>query len=171
MGEQTRQKLKQAYDLHFAATIERAEKQIILARHGRRLLSLLDDTPVVPGDIRPAFDHANQARQILHDAEEDLRDWQPDLEPLSSAGLDSNLMASNTGGGHTTTASTSTSAAGGQQQHPSSYQAPLTQDNSPLQHTNLPTNTTNNTSSLVGEGHPHTGGALMAENQEVPVPY
>ena len=161
--------MKQAYDLHFAATIERAEKQIILARHGRRLLSLLDDTPVVPGDVRPAFDHANQARQILHDAEEDLRDWQPDLEPLSSVGIDSNLMASNAGRGHTNTASTSTSAAGGQQQqHPSSYQIPLTQGDSPLPHTNLPTN---NTSSLLGEGHPHTGRDLMVENQEVPVPY
>jgi hypothetical protein len=51
--------------MHFAATIERAEKQVILARHGRRLLNLLDDTPVVPGDARPAFEHADQARQIL----------------------------------------------------------------------------------------------------------
>ena len=71
--------------MHFAATIERAEKQLMLARHGRRLLNLLDDTPVVPGDTRPAFEHAAQARQILNDAEEDLRDWQPNLEPIPSA--------------------------------------------------------------------------------------
>ena len=91
---QTRQKLKEAYDLHFAATIERAEKQAMLARHGRRLLNLLDDTPVVPGDTRPAFEHAAQARQILNDAEEDLRDWQPNLEPIhSTAGnMGANLM-------------------------------------------------------------------------------
>ncbi|KAJ2973417.1 hypothetical protein NQ176_g6619 [Zarea fungicola] len=57
----TRQKLKEAYEAEFAATIERAEKQIILAKHGRRLLHLLDDTPVV-----------------LNDAEDDLRDWQPE---------------------------------------------------------------------------------------------
>merc|ERR1712093_548137 len=50
----TRQKMKEAYAAEFAATIERAEKQIILARHGRRLLNLLDDTPVIPGDVRPA---------------------------------------------------------------------------------------------------------------------
>ncbi|KAK0514972.1 hypothetical protein JMJ35_002351 [Cladonia borealis] len=80
----TRQKLKEAYDMHFAATIERAEKQIMLARHGRRLLNLLDDTPVVPGDTRPAFEHGSQARQILNDAEEDLRDWAPNLEPIHS---------------------------------------------------------------------------------------
>ena len=49
---QTRQKVKEAFDLQFAATIERAEKQIILAKHGRRMLNLLDDTPVVPGDVR-----------------------------------------------------------------------------------------------------------------------
>ncbi|KAL9124200.1 MAG: hypothetical protein Q9217_006448 [Psora testacea] len=81
----TRQKLKEAYDIHFAATIERGEKQIMLARHGRRLLNLLDDTPVVPGDTRPAFEHAAQARQILIDAEEDLREWTPNMEPISSS--------------------------------------------------------------------------------------
>ncbi|KEY64934.1 hypothetical protein S7711_08933 [Stachybotrys chartarum IBT 7711] len=76
----TRQKLKEAYAAEFAATIERAEKQIILAKHGRRLLSLLDDSPVIPGDARQAFEHSHQARQILNDAEDDLRDWQPDAE-------------------------------------------------------------------------------------------
>ncbi|KAK1973079.1 sphingolipid long chain base-responsive protein LSP1 [Colletotrichum sublineola] len=74
----TRQKLKEAYEAEFAATIERAEKQIILAKHGRRLLQLLDDSPVVPGDMRPAYHHAQQARQILNDAEDDLRDWRPE---------------------------------------------------------------------------------------------
>lgn len=92
----TRQKIKEAYAAEFAATIERAEKQIILARHGRRLLNLLDDTPVVPGDARPAWEHTNQARQILNDAEDDLKDWQPELEDVPShANLDSGLMPSN----------------------------------------------------------------------------
>lgn len=58
------------------ATIERAEKQVILARHGLRLLQVLDDTPVVPGDVRPPYEGAAQTRQILNDAEDDLRDWQ-----------------------------------------------------------------------------------------------
>lgn len=91
---QTRQKIKEAYDVHFAATIERAEKQIILARHGRRLLNLLDDTPVVPGDVRQPFAQANEARQILADAEQELQLWQPNLEPIHSnaGGLGSNLM-------------------------------------------------------------------------------
>ncbi|KAK7738464.1 hypothetical protein SLS53_005983 [Cytospora paraplurivora] len=76
----TREKLKEAYDAEFLATIERAEKQIILARHGRRLLQLLDDTPVVPGDQRHPYAHGGQARQILNDAEDDLRDWQPERD-------------------------------------------------------------------------------------------
>lgn len=89
----TRQKMKEAYAAEFAATIERAEKQIILARHGRRLLNLLDDSPVVPGDIRPTFEHGNQARQILNDAEDDLRDWTPELEDVPShAQLEKNLL-------------------------------------------------------------------------------
>ncbi|KFH42987.1 Sphingolipid long chain base-responsive protein-like protein [Hapsidospora chrysogenum ATCC 11550] len=80
----TRQKLKEAYDAEFLATIERAEKQIILAKHGRRLLNLLDDSPVVPGDTRAAYEHGGQARQILNDAEDDLRDWRPSSEPLGA---------------------------------------------------------------------------------------
>jgi len=85
--------------LHFAATIERAEKQVMLARHGRRLLNLLDDTPVVPGDTRPAFEHAHQARQVLNDAEEDLREWTPNLEPIPSAATEMgvNLMPAQAG--------------------------------------------------------------------------
>ena len=71
----------------------------MLARHGRRLLNLLDDTPVVPGDTRPAFEHAHQARQVLNDAEEDLRDWAPTLEPVHSAATEmgSNLMPAQAG--------------------------------------------------------------------------
>jgi hypothetical protein len=78
MRTKTRQKLKEAYTVEFLATIERADKQIILARHGLRLLQLLDDNPVVPGDVRPAYTHSSQARQILNDAEDDLRDWRID---------------------------------------------------------------------------------------------
>lgn len=81
---QTRQKLKEAYAAEFAATIERAEKQIILAKHGRRLLELLDDSPVVPGDTRTAYGHSSQARQILNDAEDDLKDWRPEPESFST---------------------------------------------------------------------------------------
>ena len=49
----TRQKVKEAYASQLAAVIERSEKQAIIARHARRMLNLLDDTPVVPGDTRP----------------------------------------------------------------------------------------------------------------------
>ncbi|KGO71574.1 hypothetical protein PITC_044510 [Penicillium italicum] len=81
----TRQKLKEAYDIHLAAVIERAEKQTILARHARRLLNYIDDTPVVPGDARQAYDHEPLARQILEDAENDLRGWEPSVEPITAA--------------------------------------------------------------------------------------
>ncbi|KAJ5779144.1 hypothetical protein N7457_006864, partial [Penicillium paradoxum] len=81
----TRQKLKEAYDIHLAAVIERAEKQTILARHARRLLNYIDDSPVVPGDARQAYDHEPMARQILEDAENDLRGWEPSVEPITSA--------------------------------------------------------------------------------------
>lgn len=87
MLHQTRQKFKESYDLHFAAHIERAEKQIMLAKQARRMLMLLDDTPIVPGDTHPTFENVESAREILGDAEADLRDWQPNLEPIhTSAG-------------------------------------------------------------------------------------
>ncbi|KAI0146659.1 Eisosome component PIL1-domain-containing protein [Pestalotiopsis sp. NC0098] len=73
----TRQKIKEAYDTEFAAVIERAERQIILAKHGRRLLSLLDDTPMTPGDAQREYSNGGEARQILNDAEDDLRNWEP----------------------------------------------------------------------------------------------
>lgn len=112
----TRQKLKEAYAAEFAATIERAEKQIILARHGRRLLNLLDDTPVVPGDTRPQFEHGAQARQVLNDAEEDLRDWRLEVDDVHIASnlLDSNLMPTGASVGETSYAEEETEQAGAQ---------------------------------------------------------
>ncbi|KAH7410232.1 Eisosome component PIL1-domain-containing protein [Phaeosphaeria sp. MPI-PUGE-AT-0046c] len=80
----TRQKFKEAYDQNFAATIERAEKQIILAKHARRLLNLVDDTPIVPGDTHPAFSEIEAARQVLNDAESDLQSYRLDVEPVTS---------------------------------------------------------------------------------------
>ncbi|KAK7907928.1 eisosome component PIL1 domain-containing protein, partial [Apiospora marii] len=80
----TRQKLKESYTAEFAAVIERAEKQIILAQHGRRLLALLDDSPVTPGDARGSYQEGGAARQILNDAEDDLRKWEPlEVEPIA----------------------------------------------------------------------------------------
>ncbi|KAJ6261121.1 hypothetical protein Dda_3786 [Drechslerella dactyloides] len=106
----TRQKLKEAYASHFAAVVERSQKQEILAKHARRLLSLLDDTPVVPGDSRPTYDLERDSRQILADAEEDLRNWTLELEEVpTNAQLDAGAMpssASSGGGAHSPVAET-----------------------------------------------------------------
>ncbi|KAI1476923.1 putative sphingolipid long chain base-responsive protein [Daldinia eschscholtzii] len=80
----TRSKLKEAYDAEFAAVIERAEKQIILAKHGRRLLDLLDDSPVTPGDARQAYENGPAARQVLNDAEDDLKSWEKNADGYNS---------------------------------------------------------------------------------------
>ncbi|EME42264.1 hypothetical protein DOTSEDRAFT_73184 [Dothistroma septosporum NZE10] len=91
----TRQKFKEAFDLHTAAVVERAEKQILLAQRARHLINLLDDTPIVPGEERAAFAETENGRQILNDAESDLRAWQANVEPIrSNAGkLGGNGMA------------------------------------------------------------------------------
>jgi len=80
----TRQKIKEAFDVHTAAIIERAEKQIILAQHARRLVNLLDDTPIVPGDAVKPYEQSTAARDILNDAEGDLRAWEPQMYPITS---------------------------------------------------------------------------------------
>jgi hypothetical protein len=95
----TRQKFKEAYDIHTAAIIERAEKQILLAQQARRLINLLDDTPMVPGEERPAVsrEYEEEAREVLNDAERALRGWTKNVEPIrSSAGnLGSNAVPGN----------------------------------------------------------------------------
>ena len=51
--------------------------------------------------MRPAFDGAAQARQVLNDAEEDLREWQPSLEEvqMQSTGMGNNMMPPDAGPG------------------------------------------------------------------------
>jgi hypothetical protein len=91
----TRQKLKEAFHQQINAVIERSEKQEILAKHSRRLLEMLDDTPVVPGTERPAYDNERAAKEILLDAEEELAKWQPGQEAeISSSRLENNLLPS-----------------------------------------------------------------------------
>jgi hypothetical protein len=48
-------------------------------------LALLDDTPVIPGDTRPSYTDSSQARQILNDCEDDLRDWRPEVETYDAS--------------------------------------------------------------------------------------
>jgi len=89
----TRQKLKEAYQQQVNAILERSAKQEILAKHARRLLDLLDDTPVVPGAEKPAYENERAAKEILLDAEEDLAKWQPDSDShIASSQLESNLL-------------------------------------------------------------------------------
>lgn len=96
----TRQKFKEAYDLHTAAIIERAEKQLILATQARRLINMLDDTPIAPGEERVGFADADKARDVLNDAESALRGWNAQIEPItfaSSGKLGANAMPGSPG--------------------------------------------------------------------------
>ncbi|WP_218836821.1 hypothetical protein, partial [Campylobacter coli] len=72
-----------------------------MAKHARRLLNLVDDTPIVPGDAHPAFAEGETARQVLNDAEDDLRRYQLEIEPIhSNAGnLGTNAMPGTTAAG------------------------------------------------------------------------
>ena len=90
----TRQKLKEAYQQQIDAVMERSERQAILAKHARRLLELLDDTPVIPGAERLGYDNERAAREVLLDAEEELVNWQPKYDEIPTSRLESNLLPS-----------------------------------------------------------------------------
>jgi hypothetical protein len=60
--------------------VERAEKQVILAKQAQKLLLLLDDSPTVPGEAHEPFTKAEEARLILNDAENELKSWTPGFE-------------------------------------------------------------------------------------------
>ena len=49
-----------------------------MARHGHRLLRLLDYEAVPPGSGPEPYTGDTQARQILNDAKDDLKDWTPE---------------------------------------------------------------------------------------------
>jgi hypothetical protein len=82
---QTRQKFGEAYKIHVAALLERSEKQALLAKQSQRILALLDDTPIVPGEAPRPFTGAEQCRAILNDAEAELREWTPSWEPHAAS--------------------------------------------------------------------------------------
>jgi len=83
----TRQKFKEAFDIHTAAVIERAEKQIILAKAARQILNHLDDTPVVPGQEHQTFEHGDALREILNETDGHIKNHNLDIDPVhSSAG-------------------------------------------------------------------------------------
>ncbi|KAG9521360.1 hypothetical protein KCV07_g3642, partial [Aureobasidium melanogenum] len=151
----TRQKFKEAYDIHTAAIIERAEKQILLAKNARQLLNLVDDTPIVPGDAHPAFAHAETAREVLNVAEDELRNWTPDVEPIHSSadGLGVNAMPAAPMQGHASDVSSSIDA--GSHVVPAEHSGQYTQQSEyttqqseyPTQHSEYPQSTEQYTTS------------------------
>lgn len=85
-----RHALKETYFMHFAALIERSEKNLILAEHGRRILEFLDDTPVVPGDSPAEYTHESEAKQVLLECEEELKQYRPKAYDQQTARLAAN---------------------------------------------------------------------------------
>lgn len=75
----TREKLKAAFNYQFDSTRELAEKFALIAGYGKALLELLDDSPVTPGETRPAYDGYDASRQIIMDAEGALEAWTLDV--------------------------------------------------------------------------------------------
>lgn len=71
----TREKLKAAFTYQFDAMREHCEKLAIVAGYGKHLLELVDDTPVTPGESRPAYDGYEASKAIIQDCEDALTNW------------------------------------------------------------------------------------------------
>lgn len=71
----TRNKLKTAFSYLFDSIREHSEKIALIAGYGKALLELLDETPVTPGETRPAYDGYEASKQIIIDAENALATW------------------------------------------------------------------------------------------------
>ncbi|KAH3666391.1 hypothetical protein WICMUC_005659 [Wickerhamomyces mucosus] len=71
----TREKLKIAFNYQFDSLREHSEKLALIAGYGKALLELLDDSPVTPGETRPAYDGYEASKQIIIDAENALAAW------------------------------------------------------------------------------------------------
>jgi hypothetical protein len=59
----TREKIKSAFNYQFDALQEHAEKVALIAGYGKCLLDLIDDTPVTPGETRPAYDGYEESKR------------------------------------------------------------------------------------------------------------
>ncbi|KAL2200025.1 Eisosome component PIL1-domain-containing protein [Corynascus similis CBS 632.67] len=80
----TREKVKAAYAYQFDALREHCEKVAIIAGYGKHLLELIDDTPVTPGETRPAYDGYEASKAIIQDCEDALTNWVTQNAAVSS---------------------------------------------------------------------------------------
>ena len=80
----TREKIKAAYSYQFDALREHCEKVAIIAGYGKHLLELIDDTPVTPGETRPAYDGYEASKAIIQDCEDSLTNWVTQNAAVSS---------------------------------------------------------------------------------------
>ena len=80
----TREKLKAAFHYQFDAVREHSEKLALIAGYGNHLLELIDDTPVTPGEARPAYDSYDTSKQIIIDCENALSEWTLDTAKVKS---------------------------------------------------------------------------------------
>lgn len=80
----TREKVKAAFTYQLDALREHCEKLAIIAGYGKHLLDLIDDTPVTPGETRPAYDGYEASKAIIQDCEDSLTNWVSSQAAVSS---------------------------------------------------------------------------------------
>ncbi|CAI8493050.1 unnamed protein product [Hanseniaspora opuntiae] len=74
--------MRAAFNYQFDSIIEHSEKLALIAGYGKAMLELLDDSPVVPGETRPAYDGYEASKQIIVDAEQALSNWTLDTAQI-----------------------------------------------------------------------------------------
>jgi len=94
--------------VHLAAILERSEKQALLAKQAQKLIQLLDDSPIVPGQERAPFGRHEEVKDVINDAEAELRAWTPSWQSTehgttgsTQAQDEQSMISTATGAGHT----------------------------------------------------------------------
>jgi len=80
----TREKTKLAFNYMFDALKEHSEKLALISGYGKHLLDLVDDSPVTPGEARPAYDGYDESKRIIEDCELSLSTWTPGTSAVKS---------------------------------------------------------------------------------------
>ncbi|WBW73394.1 meiotic eisosome BAR domain protein Pil2 [Schizosaccharomyces osmophilus] len=82
----TRENFKLAMTINVGTLLEHSEKISVLCSYAKKILDLLDDTPITPGEPRPIYDGYEITKDYVLEAEREISNWQSPFvtpEPLT----------------------------------------------------------------------------------------
>ncbi|EPY51722.1 protein kinase inhibitor [Schizosaccharomyces cryophilus OY26] len=77
----TRENFKLAMNINISTLLEHSEKIAVLCGYAKKILDLLDDTPITPGEPRPIYDGYDITKDYVLEAEKEVSNWQSPFVP------------------------------------------------------------------------------------------